>query len=125
MRGGQSNEIVIPLHNDSNLESSHPLRPPDNKIASIMDEQLFYTHECKDNEIAYFKVDVNLIAGLDCSYLGLVFENYALKHVFKINFCCHFRKQGSTNHQVREPTGPNRAEIFKILMVLIRSSPRF
>ena len=81
-----------------------------------MDEQLFNTYECKDNEIAYFKVDVNLIAGLDCSYLGLVFENYALKHVFKINFCCHFRKQ------VR--TGPNRAEIFKILMVLIRSGPR-
>ena len=43
-----------------------------------MDEQFFYTRECKDNEIAYFKVDVNLIAGLDCSYLGLVFENYAL-----------------------------------------------
>ena len=63
------------------LESSHPLRPPDNKIASIVDEQFFYTHECDDNEIAYFKVNVNLIAGLDCSYLGLVFENYALLRV--------------------------------------------
>ena len=61
------------------LESSHPVRPPANTVfASMLGEQFIYTHECNDNEIAYFKVDVNLIAGLDCSYLGLVFENYAL-----------------------------------------------
>ena len=44
----------------------------------MLGEQFIYTHECNDTEIAYFKVDVNLIAGLDCSYLGLVFENYVL-----------------------------------------------
>ena len=33
--------------------------------------------------------------------------------------------QGSTDNQAREPTGPNRSEIFKILLVLVRSGPRF
>ena len=54
------------------LESSHPLRPPDSKILTIwMVHELFiYTHECNANEKAYFKVDMNLIPGLDNSYLG-------------------------------------------------------
>ena len=57
------------------LESSHPLRPPAS-ISSSGDEQFFYTHECNDNEIAYFKVDMNLNTGLyENSYLGSVFEN--------------------------------------------------
>ena len=56
------------------LESSHPLRP-NSKIASSVDEQFFYTHKCSKNEIAYFKVDFNLIASLDDSYLGQVLEN--------------------------------------------------
>ena len=34
------------------LESSHPVKHTSG---------MFYTHECKDDEIAYFKVDVNLI----------------------------------------------------------------
>ena len=56
------------------LESSHPWRPPDSKLSSMVDEQLFYTHECKNNEIAYFKVHVNLIGELDDSFLGSVLE---------------------------------------------------
>ena len=44
------------------LESSHPVMP-----SSMM----FYTHECKDDQIAYFKVDVNLIGFLP-NYLGNV-----------------------------------------------------
>ena len=34
--------------------------------------QLFYTYECKDDQIAYFKVDVNLIDILPDTYLGNV-----------------------------------------------------
>ena len=58
------------------LESSHPLRPPASSISSIVDEQFFYTHECKNNEIAYFKVAVNLIARTDQTYLGFVMKEY-------------------------------------------------
>ena len=36
------------------------------------DITIFYTHECKDDEIAYFKVDVNLINILPGDYLGNV-----------------------------------------------------
>ena len=54
------------------LESSHPWRPPASKVSSYVDEQLFYTYECKSYEIAYFKVDMNLIGGLDDSFLGSV-----------------------------------------------------
>ena len=36
-----------------------------------------------------------------------------------------FDSQGSTDRQVRVPTGPNRSEIFKILLALVRSGPRF
>ena len=57
------------------LESSHPWRPPASKLSSYVDEKLFYTYECKSNEIAYFKVDMNLIGGLDDSFLGSVLEN--------------------------------------------------
>ena len=58
------------------LQSSHPLRPPASSISSLINEHFFYTHECKNNEIAYFKVDVNLIARSDRTYLGLVLKNY-------------------------------------------------
>ena len=47
------------------LESSHPLTRPH--------DGMFYTHECKDDEIAYFKVDVNLIDKSD-NHLGNVLE---------------------------------------------------
>ena len=52
------------------LESSHPLKPSDYND----DITMFYTHECKDDEIAYFKVDVNLIGFLPDNYLGNVWE---------------------------------------------------
>ena len=50
------------------LESSHPLKPT-NREQSI---RIFYTHKCKNDEIAYFKVDVNLIDSLPLTYLGNV-----------------------------------------------------
>ena len=36
-----------------------------------------------------------------------------------------YRAQGSTDRLVQGPTGPNRSEIFKILLALVRSGPRF
>ena len=39
---------------------------------------MLYTHECKDDEIAYFKVDVNLIGSLPDSYLGNVWKFYVM-----------------------------------------------
>ena len=48
------------------LESSHPLKPSD----SLFNQRMFYTHECKDDEIAYFKVDVNLIDSSPFAHLG-------------------------------------------------------
>ena len=54
------------------------MRPPASKSSQFVNEQFFYTYECKSNEIAYFKVEVNLIGGLDDSYLGLVLENKLL-----------------------------------------------
>ena len=45
------------------LESKHPL---------TYWEPFIYTHECKDTEIAYFKVDENLIDNLPDAYLGIV-----------------------------------------------------
>ena len=53
------------------LESSHPFK---SKMREY--QQLFYTHECKDDEIAYFKVDLNLIDSLPEIYLGNVWETY-------------------------------------------------
>ena len=45
-------------------------------------------------------------------------------------FMIHFNllfvvAQGPTNRHVRGPTDPNRSEIIKILLVLVRSCPRF
>ena len=48
------------------LESSHPIKLPNGY------GNMFYTLECKDDEIAYFKVDVNLIDSLPNTYLGYV-----------------------------------------------------
>ena len=58
------------------MESSHPARDPVAISSYFVSEQFFYTHECKMNEIAYFKVDFNLIAGRDWVYLGLVLKKY-------------------------------------------------
>ena len=33
--------------------------------------EFIHTYECKDNEVAYFKVDVNLIRKLPVAYLGM------------------------------------------------------
>ena len=52
------------------LESSHPLRP--SKI--LKSAEMIFTHECKDDKIAYFKVDVNLIDILPSTFLGNVCE---------------------------------------------------
>ena len=58
------------------LESSHPLYegskyPPD--------VQLLHTYECKDNEVAYFKVGMNLIKVLlPKAYLGLVWKAFEM-----------------------------------------------
>ena len=49
------------------MESSHPLRPISRDY-----KQMFYTHECKDDQTAYFKVNVNLIDSLPRTYLGNV-----------------------------------------------------
>ena len=54
------------------LESSHPLRPPN----SGESRQMIYTHECNDDEIAYFKVDMNLIDSLPKDYLGNDCKSY-------------------------------------------------
>ena len=40
--------------------------------------RFFYTHECKEDEIAYFKVDVNLIDNLENAYLGYVRKMYEI-----------------------------------------------
>ena len=50
------------------LESSHPLPYVDIAV------EMFFTYECEDDEIAYFKVDVNLIGLPDLSKLGNVLE---------------------------------------------------
>ena len=53
------------------LESSHPILRSSDSL-DMEGGQMFYTHECKDDEIAYFKVDVNLIDSLPDTYLGNV-----------------------------------------------------
>ena len=50
------------------IESSHPLRPPNSKD----DIGMVYSHQCNDDEISYFKVDMNLINSLPWTYLGSV-----------------------------------------------------
>ena len=59
------------------LESSHPFRDSNYFGNSF----IFYTHECKDDEIAYFKVDVNLIGFLPDNYLGNVWEMNNLNYL--------------------------------------------
>ena len=51
------------------LESSRPLNFD---YTEDLRAGMFYTHECKDDEIAYFKVDVNRQRG----YLGNVYETF-------------------------------------------------
>ena len=58
------------------LESTHPLRTSTSADNGLM----FHTHECKNDEIAYFKVDVNLIDSLPYAYLGNVCKFYDMKH---------------------------------------------
>ena len=41
-------------------------------------KEMFYTHECKDDEIAYFKVDDNRILNSFPGNLGNVYETFAL-----------------------------------------------
>ena len=43
---------------------------------------MFYTHECKDDEIAYFKVDFNLIGSLPDDYVGSVWEMNDLNYLW-------------------------------------------
>ena len=51
------------------LESRHPLKDDNMNVLSGM----FYTYECKDDEFAYFKVDVNLI-DTSLNHLGNVLK---------------------------------------------------
>ena len=50
------------------LESSHP-HLEDSDFAQPA--ELLQTYECKDDEVACFKVDVNLIGKLPRAYLGI------------------------------------------------------
>ena len=66
------------------LESRHPIKPP----KFDYDQQMFYTYECKDDEIAYFKVNVNLISSLPYTYLGNVWNVWFLntpRPIWRIN----------------------------------------
>ena len=56
------------------LESSHPLKRSSDQ-EYYYNHQIFYTHECEDDQIAYFKVDVNLIGSLPSNYLGNVWNS--------------------------------------------------
>ena len=60
------------------LESSHPMKPSYYLGFQIM----IYNHECKDDQIAYFKVDVNLIDILPNDYLGNVCKTNILNYLF-------------------------------------------
>ena len=46
--------------------------------------QLFHTYECKDDKIAYFKVERNLIDKLPNSYLGKVRKIRLSKSIYTI-----------------------------------------
>ena len=63
--------------NTVTLESGHPVIPSVPKNG-----QMFYTHECKDDEIAYFKVDVNLIDITPKAYLGNVWKMSDLDYLW-------------------------------------------
>ena len=60
--------------NSVKLNSSHPMKPGINPDFDDIfpNEKFFHTHECQNNEIAYFKVDVNLIGSSPMANLGLV-----------------------------------------------------
>ena len=65
------------------LESAHPLLPPITTFG--LNDLLLYTNECNNDEIAYFKVDVNLIEKLPWAYLGNIWNsnnenNYDYNH---------------------------------------------
>ena len=59
---------------------------------------MLYTHECENDEIAYFKVDVNLIRSLPDAYLGNVSEMSELIFLYLtqleilsfVRFCLNF-----------------------------------
>ena len=51
------------------LESKHP---------NTRYSQFLYTHECRDNEIAYFKVDYNHIGDDPDAFTGTVFNFHLL-----------------------------------------------
>ena len=64
--------------NSVKLDSSHPVYPG-GAIEMENDNQFpngkfFHTYECKNDEIAYFKVDVNLIGSSPMANLGLVWN---------------------------------------------------
>ena len=60
------------------LDSSHPLIPPITNFA--LNDLLLYTHECNIGEIAYFKVDINLIEKLPFATLGLIWNANSSHH---------------------------------------------
>ena len=60
------------------LESSHPLKPSKSGKTGLM----IFTHECEDDQIAYFKIDVNLIDILPDNYLGNVWKTNNLNYLF-------------------------------------------
>ena len=64
------------------LESYHPLY--EGIIGYPPDVQLLHTYECKDNEVAYFKVDVNLIKLLPKVYLGIVWKTFEMSFVSRL-----------------------------------------
>ena len=69
--------------NSVKLDSSHPINPGRAALGENADifphGKFFHIHECKNNEIAYFKVDVNLIQSSPWANLGLVLHNLMLK----------------------------------------------
>ena len=53
------------------LESSHPLIENSlDLLQGLIKERFHFTHDCNVNEIAFFKVDINLIEKLPIAYLG-------------------------------------------------------
>ena len=62
------------------LESNHPVKSEKSRLE---DSFIFYTHECKDDEIAYFKIDMNLINLLPDAYLGNVSKTNDLNRLSK------------------------------------------
>ena len=71
------------------LESSHPLYEDTVESWTLpsRDVQLLHTYECKDNEVAYFKVDVNLIKLLPKVYLGIVWKTFEMSFASRLLKC--------------------------------------